>query len=316
MWGRVPPIRIRQLTPQALGEDIILSRSTHAARHRATPVRSGTMEMISTAVSSNAGHLGRPAAALAAASALMLGVGAPAQASATANGSATASPSGTASSSYTANTGSGSAGSTSYTVQSGDTLGQIAAQHGVSLNKVLSLNGLTLDSIIYPGDVIALPGGGSTSASAPVNAQEPQPVEPAAAGAGAANTPANSGVSLAGSGYAEIPASSTNAAILASAKAQLGAIQDCTVLGEKALEAAGISGVGDESPESLMEFATPVSNPQPGDFIYYADGGMGFSHNAVYIGNGKAIHSGWNGNQTVVKSVDIGSGPVYYRVNG
>ncbi|GAB3252354.1 NlpC/P60 family protein [Arthrobacter pigmenti] len=123
-------------------------------------------------------------------------------------------------------------------------------------------------------------------------------------------------MSLASSGYTEIHASSTNAAILASAKAQVGAIQDCTVLGEQALKAAGVSGVGDESPESLMGYASPVSNPQPGDFIYYTDGGMGFSHNAVYIDGGKAIHSGWNGNQTVVKSVDVGSGPVYYRVNG
>ncbi len=125
-------------------------------------------------------------------------------------------------------------------------------------------------------------------------------------------------MSLASSGYSEIPATSTNAAILASANAQLGAgaIQDCTVLGEQALRAAGISGVGDESPESLMGYATQVSNPQPGDFIYYADGGLGFSHNAVYIGGGQAIHSGWNGNQTVIKSVDVGSGPVYYRVNG
>ncbi|MCZ2403894.1 C40 family peptidase, partial [Paenarthrobacter sp. Z7-10] len=63
-------------------------------------------------------------------------------------------------------------------------------------------------------------------------------------------------------------------------------------------------------------FAAPVTNPQPGDFIYYADGGMGFSHNAIYIGGGMAIHSGWNGSQTIVFSVNIGSGPSYYRVIG
>ncbi|BAS07618.1 conserved hypothetical protein [Arthrobacter sp. Hiyo4] len=42
---------------------------------------------------------------------------------------------------------------------------------------------------------------------------------------------------------------------------------------------------------------------------------MGFSHNAVHLGDGQAVHSGWNGNQTVVDSVNVGSGPVSYRVN-
>lgn len=41
----------------------------------------------------------------------------------------------------------------------------------------------------------------------------------------------------------------------------------------------------------------------------------GISHNAVYLGDGQAIRSGWNGNQTVVFSVNVGSGPSYYRVN-
>lgn len=310
------PIRIRQLTPQALGEVINLSKNAHTARHRATPIRTSPLQDISNAVSSNAGSIGRPAAVLAAASALMLGVGAPAQASATANESAALN---TAAPAYAANTGAPASGSSSYTVQSGDTLGMIAANHGVSLDVVLSLNGLNMNSIIYPGDVIALSGTGNASVSTPVYASTSgvsPSVETAAKVAGSTNSSADSTVTLASSGYTEIPATSTNATILASAKSQVGAVQDCTVLGEQALRAAGISGVGDESPESLMGFATPVSNPQPGDFIYYADGGMGFSHNAIYIGGGKAIHSGWNGNQTIVGSVDVGSGPSYYRVNG
>ena len=38
------------------------------------------------------------------------------------------------------------------------------------------------------------------------------------------------------------------------------------------------------------------------------------AHIAVYAGNGQAIHGGWNGNQTVVNSVNVGSGPVFIRV--
>lgn len=57
-----------------------------------------------------------------------------------------------------------------------------------------------------------------------------------------------------------------------------------------------------------------ASEAQPGDLIYYANGGMGVAHIAVYAGNGQAIHGGWLGNQTVVNSADIGSGAVYIRV--
>lgn len=52
----------------------------------------------------------------------------------------------------------------------------------------------------------------------------------------------------------------------------------------------------------------------PGDLVYYQDGGMGMAHIAVYIGNGRAVHGGWNGNQTIEYSVNVGSGPVFIRV--
>jgi peptidoglycan-N-acetylglucosamine deacetylase len=52
-----------------------------------------------------------------------------------------------------------------HTVIPGDTLGRIAARHGVSLESVLELNGLDRSSIIYPGDVILLPSGGSAGGS-------------------------------------------------------------------------------------------------------------------------------------------------------
>jgi hypothetical protein len=39
------------------------------------------------------------------------------------------------------------------------------------------------------------------------------------------------------------------------------------------------------------------------------------AHIAVYAGNGQAVHGGYNGNQTVVFSANVGSGPVFIRVN-
>lgn len=242
-------------------------------------------------------RIGGTAAAVAAGSGLMLGFAAPAHAGAVSSDSysynapafAPAAPQAQA--------------SAAHVVQPGDTLGRIAATYGVSLDSILSLNGLGYGSVIYVGDVIAY--GGAAPAAPLVSLSAPS--VPAAS----VTTLASAVTPVAADTSALSPA---NQAILASAYAQLGAVQDCTVLGEVALRAAGVQGVGDESPASLMAFATPVSTPQPGDFVYYADGGMGFAHNAVYIGNGRAIHSGWNGSQTVIESVNVGSGPVFYRV--
>lgn len=50
------------------------------------------------------------------------------------------------------------ASSGSYTVKSGDTLSAIAAKHGVKLSDILSANRLTMSSIIYPGNKLAIPG--------------------------------------------------------------------------------------------------------------------------------------------------------------
>ena len=46
----------------------------------------------------------------------------------------------------------------SYTVKAGDTLSAIAAKHGVKLSDLLSANKLTMSSIIYPGNKLAIPG--------------------------------------------------------------------------------------------------------------------------------------------------------------
>lgn len=50
------------------------------------------------------------------------------------------------------------ASSGSYTVKSGDTLSAIAAKNGVKLSDILSANKLTMSSIIYPGNKLAIPG--------------------------------------------------------------------------------------------------------------------------------------------------------------
>lgn len=243
-------------------------------------------------------RLGGTAAALAAGSGLMLGFAAPAHAGAVSSDSYSYNTPAFAPAAPVQTPAAGT-----HVVQPGDTLGRIAATYGVSLDSILSLNGLGYGSVIYVGDVIAF--GGAAPAAPLVSLAAPAAPAASVTTLASAVTPVATDTSS---------LSAANQAILASAYAQLGAVQDCTVLGEVALRAAGVQGVGDESPASLMAFATPVSDPQPGDFVYYADGGLGFAHNAVYIGNGRAIHSGWNGSQTVIESVNVGSGPVFYRV--
>ena len=108
--------------------------------------------------------------------------------------------------------------------------------------------------------------------------------------------------------------SNKGAAIYQAALAQLGTFQDCTMLVTNALKAVGINF--HDWPAGYMSLGTvvPASQAQPGDLIYYANGGLGAAHIAVYAGNGQAVHGGWNGNQTVLNTANVGSGAVYIRV--
>lgn len=57
--------------------------------------------------------------------------------------------------------------SSSYTIAQGDTISGVAARHGVPTRSVLAANGLTEQSIVYPGQRIVIPSGASAVASAP-----------------------------------------------------------------------------------------------------------------------------------------------------
>ena len=108
--------------------------------------------------------------------------------------------------------------------------------------------------------------------------------------------------------------SNKGAAIYQAALAQLGRYQDCTMLVTNALKAVGINF--HDWPAGYMSLGTvvPACQAQPGDLVYYANGGTGLAHIGVYAGNGQAVHGGWLGNQTVLNSANIGSGAVYIRV--
>ncbi len=279
-----------------------MSKNSTTARHRATPARSIAIEGLAVSAKS----LGRPALAVAAASGIAFGVGAPAHAGV--NGpdtTETASVQASAAPAPAVAAPAAAAGNV-HTVVSGDTLGAIASMHGVSLNDVLSANGLSVSTIIYPGDQIQVPAAGSAPAAAyvaPAAAPAPAPVQ-----AAAVTTPANTGMNMS---YASAPVAATGsgagAAILANAYGQVGQIQDCTAMVEKALRTVGKS-VGDLAPGQFYQYGTTVGTPAPGDLVITA------GHVGVYAGDGQVVSGGVNGNQTEVHSISWLSGASFVRV--
>ena len=151
-----------------------------------------------------------------------------------------------------------------------------------------------------------------TAASAPVAAVAAQAAPAKAAPAKVA--PAKAAPTAPVPAPVAVSASGKGATIAAAAYAQLGVTQDCTRLASNALAAAGINFHG--WPAGYLSLGRTVSaaEAQPGDLAYYANGGAGLAHIAVYVGGGKAVHGGWNGNQTSLQSVNVGSGPVFIRV--
>jgi LysM repeat protein len=70
------------------------------------------------------------------------------------------------------------AASTTHTIATGDTISGVAAAAGVSVQAVLDANGLGWSSIIYPGQVLALPTSAPAPAPAPVLASYVTPIVP------------------------------------------------------------------------------------------------------------------------------------------
>lgn len=154
-------------------------------------------------------------------------------------------------------------------------------------------------------------------AAAPEVAPAPAPAAPAAAASPVnTNVAAVSATTLATPAPAAGNASSSSkaSAAVASAYAQLGVAQDCTDLVQNALAAAGLTerrdkGGFDRGPgiEQWDQFGTRVSldNLAPGDILIY-----GHSHVALYVGNGQAIHGGFNGMNTVLFSATVPGQPL------
>ncbi|WP_394768910.1 LysM peptidoglycan-binding domain-containing protein [Lacisediminihabitans sp.] len=68
-----------------------------------------------------------------------------------------------------------------YTIAKGDTISHIAARFGVSVQNLLSANGLGWASIIYPGQTLAIPGASTAAVSSTPIVAAPAPAKPTVA---------------------------------------------------------------------------------------------------------------------------------------
>ena len=253
------------------------------ARHRAEVTKTNSIAIIAKAVGGNAGGVGRQAAVIAAASGLVL-------------------TSGIAANAADANVQRDSAPASAFEVGT-------AVEAPISAASTINISFEKPAVSTSPAPVV--------EAEPEVEVQEaaPAPAAQAAATQTAAAPKVTATVTAQPASAPQASASGKGAAILSAAYAQLGVNQDCTMLVTNSLAAVGINF--HDWPAGYLSLGRTVSaaEAQPGDLIYYADGGAGMAHIAVYAGNGQAVHGGYNGNQTVVFSANVGSGPVFIRVN-
>jgi cell wall-associated NlpC family hydrolase len=231
--------------------------STTAARHR-----SDVTAARPSAFSITSGTIGRQAAVIFAASGLVLSSGMAANAAA-APVERDAAP-----------------------ASSVDVAGKVAAP--VTADSAVRISFDSPSVATTPAPVVEQPAATPDVAAAPVAAA------PVAAAAAAPAAPQITVRAAAAPAPAPAAAGGLNAAMLAAAYGQIGIIQDCTAMVEKALGAAG-RPVGDLGPQQFLNHGTVVGDPQPGDMVVQS------GHVGIYAGNGQVISGGMNGtNQTMV----------------
>ena len=257
------------------------------ARHRAEVTKTNSLAVIAKTVGGNAGGMGRQAAVIAAASGLVLTSGIAANAAET-------------------NVQRESTSASTLEVQS-------VAPAAISAASSIAISYEKPAVTTSPAPVVEAP-------KPVVKVQEAPAANTASTKTAVAKTAttkvAATSTPAAAATKAPVAASGKGATIAAAAYAQLGVGQDCTALATNSLAAAGINYHG--WPAGYLSLGSTVSAAaaQPGDLAYYQNGGAGLAHIAVYVGNGMAVHGGWNGGTTSLQSVNVGSGPVFIRVGG
>lgn len=169
-----------------------------------------------------------------------------------------------------------------YTVQSGDTLWEIAVKFKMTVSQLKAANNLSSDTI-YPGQVLKLSGSASKSGTQSNRA--------------AGNKSSQSGQS-----------SVTNGKILVmiqEAKKLLGVPYRWGGNTPSGFDCSGfiyyvlnkVTSVSRLNTAGYWNIMKSVSSPKTGDFVYFTTYKPGPSHMGIYLGNGDFIHAGSHGVQ-------------------
>ncbi|WP_077624650.1 C40 family peptidase [Sediminibacillus massiliensis] len=180
-----------------------------------------------------------------------------------------------------------SSNTSTYKVKSGDTLWAIGKKYGTSVNTLKSLNGLSSD-LIRVGQTLKVSGSSNQTASTTASTQSSSKNEQVKSA-----TVSNSG--------------NTGSAIVNEAKKHIGTPYvwggsqpggfDCSGFIHYVSKQAGNS-FGRTSAASLYNQSTKVSNPQPGDLVFFKGTyKAGISHVGFYAGNNQFVHAASSGVQ-------------------
>lgn len=96
--------------------------------------------------------------------------------------------------------------------------------------------------------------------------------------------------------------------------------QWCTQIVQQSLAGAGVSDALQLWPDQYAgQYGYYTNDPQPGNLVYYNNGGRGVDHIAVYIGNGLAVHGNYwidGQSKTIIASVNVpgAAAPQYIQV--
>jgi LysM repeat protein len=164
--------------------------------------------------------------------------------------------------------------SSTYTVQSGDTLGKIAKQFATTVDTIMQLNGLS-STVIYVGHTLTVSGHPATTSAPPQVTKVSTNADTSDSQLAAMVT--LTAKSLVGTPY--IWAGNTTAGF------------DCSGFIYYVYNKAGLS-IARYSAQGYADRSYEVGKPVPGDLVFFSNTYMkGISHVGVYLGNNQFIQA-------------------------
>lgn len=166
------------------------------------------------------------------------------------------------------------AGTGEYVIKSGDTLGKIAAQYGMTVGQLKSMNGLTSD-LIFPGQKLKVSGQASSGGQSGSSEVTPD------SGSTETSSVVDIARKLIGTPY--VWGGSTPSGF------------DCSGFIYYVYKQAD-SAMKRYSSEGYYDRSYYVDSPQVGDLVFFKDTyKSGISHLGIYVGNNEFIHADANG---------------------